>query len=73
MIQPIADDVLTDIVRRARCAVCNGLGFRRARAQDEGGTSIDGAVSYVDCRECHGHGIHLGVCRRLAREYSGKP
>lgn len=72
MIQ-LPDDVLTGIVREARCRICNGLGFRRARREEGAGGDVSGEEpGYVDCRECHGYGIRLGVCRRLAREYAEK-
>lgn len=56
-------EVLARIVREARCATCDGKGFQK----------VPGEARYVDCRDCHGDGIHLGVCRRLAADYAGKP
>lgn len=63
----LPDAVLTRIVRQSRCAVCDGNGFRRVKPE---GPDDPG---YAQCRECDGRGIHLGVCRRLAREHAEKP
>lgn len=68
----ITDEELTRIVHQARCPVCDGKGFRRARAEDASGTPIPGEAGYVDCRVCHGDGIRIVLCRRLERECSEK-
>ena len=59
-----------EIVRRARCARCDGKGFRLVPAEDHRGERIPGVVK-IDCRDCRGNGIHFRLCRQLEREAQG--
>jgi len=63
----LSQDILTAIVRQARCRRCDGNGFRRVPKEDHRGERIPG-FDKIDCPECHGNGIKLGICRRLAAE-----
>lgn len=68
----LSDDALTSIVRRAKCGRCNGKGFRLAPAEDKLGERISGEFDKIECPECDGNGIHLGLCRRYAAELNGQ-
>jgi DnaJ-class molecular chaperone len=63
----LSEDVMVKIVRQARCARCNGKGFRLVRKEDQRGERIPG-FDKMDCPDCDGNGIKLTVCRRLAAE-----
>lgn len=58
------DEVLSDIVRRAQCQRCKGMGFKMAR--------VEGKDEKIECQECKGNGIKLGLCRKLAAESNGR-
>lgn len=64
----LSDEVLAEIVRRARCRRCQGKGFRLAPAEDHLGEKISGKFDKLECPECDGNGLKLGLCRQLARE-----
>ena len=68
-----SEEIMTEIVRRARCIRCDGKGFKIVPAEDHRGERIPGEFDKVDCRDCDGNGIKLGVCRRLAVELNGHP
>jgi len=59
------DGALTELVRRARCQRCDGMGFRLAPALERRGERIPGAPDRSECPDCGGNGIRLGLCRRL--------
>jgi DnaJ-class molecular chaperone len=63
----LSQDILTAIVRQARCQRCDGNGFRRVPKEDHRGERIPG-FDKIDCQECHGNGIKLSICWRLAAE-----
>lgn len=66
------DAALTDIVRRARCHRCDGMGISRVPAEDILGEPIPGEYIFVDCGECGGNGIKLGLCRQFAAQLKAK-
>ncbi len=66
----MTDEQMSKIVREARCRRCDGKGFRLVPVEDHAGERIPGHLDKMDCKECSGNGIHLGICRRLAYAFS---
>lgn len=66
------DAALTDVVRRARCHRCDGKGITRMPMEDVRGERIPGEPVFVDCGECGGNGIKLGLCRMFAAQIEAK-
>lgn len=66
------DGDLTDIVQRARCHRCDGKGFHVVPAESDLGERLPDEVEILDCKECAGHGIKLGLCRLFASELTAK-
>lgn len=64
-----SDEIVTQIVREARCGRCDGKGFRLVPREDERGERIPGEVDKLDCRDCHGDGIKLKMAREMAKHW----
>lgn len=65
----LPEETLIQIVRRARCARCDGKGFRLAPAENRNGDRIVGRSDPIECRDCDGNGIRLAYCRRLEAQH----